>query len=144
MAISRGKLKAVGNTKLAELIREAKGNLSAVGKAVGANRVTVALYVKKHPELQKVCDEARESVLDMAEDKLFELASAGNLGAICFILKCIGKHRGWIERMHVTHAVTSLELTEEIIECRVPAPKAIEAEAVESTPPEPPSNDGLT
>lgn len=55
-------------------------------------------------ELQKHKEDIDESVLDLAEKYLRDLMTGGNLGAICFFLKCKGKKRGYIERQEFTGA----------------------------------------
>ena len=46
----------------------------------------------------------RESLLDLAEGSLFDQVRKGNITAIIFTLKTIGKHRGYVERQEVTGA----------------------------------------
>ena len=51
--------------------------------------------------MKAVLEEVKETALDIAEDKLMGLIRDGNLGAICFFLKCQGKHRGYVERQKI-------------------------------------------
>jgi hypothetical protein len=81
-------------------IRQHHGLLAPAAKMLGYDRVALYQYVKRH-ELQWVIDEAREDTVDWAENALFEQARGGNLTAIIFLLKCLGKSRGYVERIPV-------------------------------------------
>jgi hypothetical protein len=63
---------------------------------------SISERIRKTPELQKELEVVRESHLDLAESKLIEAVNKGRPWAICFYLKCKGKHRGYIERQEVT------------------------------------------
>jgi hypothetical protein len=79
-------------------IRQHHGLLAPTAKMLGYDRAALYQYVKRH-ELQWVIDEARESSLDWAENALWEQIEQGNLTAIIFFLKCLGKSRGYVERV---------------------------------------------
>jgi len=59
-------------------------------------------YVKRHPRLAEVIEEAVELNLDTAESQLMTLIANGNLGAVIFYLKTKGKARGYVERVEAT------------------------------------------
>ncbi len=59
---------------------------------------TISHYIKRHPELAKVCQEAAEATLDLAESKLIENIRLGKEASIFFFLKCKGKSRVFIEK----------------------------------------------
>ena len=77
---------------------EADGRVRAVALALKTGRSTVYEYLLRYPELKAVQDDAAESALDEAEDKLMKLVRAENLTAIIFFLKTQGKKRGYVER----------------------------------------------
>lgn len=58
-------------------------------------------YVDKNPSVQKALDAIKLANVERAERKLRDLVEAGNLGAICFTLKCQGRDRGWIENTDI-------------------------------------------
>jgi hypothetical protein len=89
-------------------IRQHHGLLAPAAKMLGYDRVTLYSYVKRH-ELQWVIDEAREAILDWAENALFEQIQGGNLTATIFLLKCLGKSRGYVERPPLTVPLTADE-----------------------------------
>jgi hypothetical protein len=50
-------------------------------------------------QLQQVRCEIKEEYLDIRESQLMEAVEKGEAWAICFLLKCRGKERGWIEQV---------------------------------------------
>ena len=83
---------------------ELKGNLSAVARKYNVSRASVCDLVAKRPNLQKIMEDARESRLDAAEDKLGQKIEDGEGWAVCFFLKTQGKKRGYVERQELTGA----------------------------------------
>ena len=80
-----------------EALENAGGVMAHAAKQLGISRQSLSKRVKKSPRLQEKVAECKEAKLDIAESELMKLIKKGNLGAICFYLKCIGKDRGYIE-----------------------------------------------
>ena len=87
-----------------EALREKHGNLSAAARFLGCSRNTISRYIDTYSTVQAVADEERETLIDFAENQLFQQVKDGNITAIIFTLKTIGKHRGYVERQEVTGA----------------------------------------
>lgn len=68
------------------------------------SRQAISKRIERNAELKEVVVDLEETKLDLAEKYLYDLMKGGNLGAICFYLKCKGKRRGWIERQELTGA----------------------------------------
>lgn len=98
-------------------IRDMGGNLSAVARAFGVTRQAVHAFVKKDPELQQVCQDERETIVDIAESVLKKKILDGEAWAVCFFLKCQGKARGYVERqeVHNTGDVARIQIVEEVV-----------------------------
>lgn len=90
--------------RLITLIDEYSGNLSAVSRALGVNRLTVYRFMEKHPTVKQSLSEAREKMIDNVESKLYSKALDGDTTAMIFFLKTQGKARGYVERQEVTGA----------------------------------------
>ena len=90
--------------RVISLIDEYSGNLSAVSRALGVNRLTVYRFMAKHPTVKQALDEAREKMIDNVESKLYSKALDGDTTAMIFFLKTQGKGRGYVERQEVTGA----------------------------------------
>jgi hypothetical protein len=80
---------------------EAEGNLTATSKLLGCSRRTVYDRIRADPELKTTLDQIRESVLDLAENKLIAAVRKGESWAICFLLKCLAKDRGYLEKVQL-------------------------------------------
>ncbi len=90
----------------AELVAAAlvqlKGNISAVARRFKVDRSSVQELIGKRPALQQVLRDAREGRLDDAEDSLDRAVLEAQGWAVCFILKTLGKSRGYVERHEIT------------------------------------------
>lgn len=87
--------------RVAEEIRNHRGNMAAVARAFGVRRQAVWKFITQNPYLKEICDESKETMLDVAEDKLREAVEAGEGWAVCFYLKTQGKARGYIQTVAV-------------------------------------------
>ena len=87
-----------------EAVRKNKGILSLAARDLGCTRQTVHNYVRRYATLAAEVASQRDALLDMTEAKLFEQVNRGNITAIIFTLKTLGKSRGYIERQEVTGA----------------------------------------
>ncbi len=83
-------------------IEKAHGKVLFASKLLKCSRQTIMNYVENYPGVKAALVEARENMLDTAEDKLFKAISKGNMTAILFYLKTQGKQRGYIERQEMT------------------------------------------
>ena len=90
--------------QIIEALREKHGNLSASARFLGCSRETISRYIRQYPTVKTVADEERETLIDFAENQLFQQVKDGNITAIIFTLKTIGKSRGYVERQEVTGA----------------------------------------
>ena len=90
------------SNQISEAIREKHGNISAAARYLGCSRNTIARYIERYPTLKSVYEEERETLIDFAENQLFQQVKEGNITAIIFTLKTIGKSRGYVERQEVT------------------------------------------
>jgi len=88
--------------QIIEALREKHGNLSASARFLGCSRDTIRRYINTYSTVQAVADEERETLIDFAENQLFKQVQDGNITAIIFTLKTIGKHRGYVERQELS------------------------------------------
>lgn len=84
-------------------LKQASGNMSQVARDLGVSRSIVNLRVSQNKRLQKVCTDAREELVDIAENMLMQKINQGDIAATIFALKTQGKRRGYIERQEVTN-----------------------------------------
>ena len=84
--------------KIIDALKESKGLLTLAAKKAGVSYSTVNRYANEFPSVREAVEEAKESMLDYTEGKLFEQIKNGNIASIIFYLKTQGKKRGYIER----------------------------------------------
>lgn len=83
------------------LIEKLHGNIAAIARTLGVNRGTVWNRVIESKTLQVSLEQARETMLDNAESKLYSNALNGDTTSLIFFLKTQGKRRGYTERLDV-------------------------------------------
>ena len=92
------------SSQIIDALREKHGNMSAAARYLGCDRHTIGRYIETYSTVKAVYEEERETLIDFAENQLFQQVKEGNITAIIFTLKTIGKHRGYVERQEVTGA----------------------------------------
>ena len=99
-------------------IRKGEGFMSFAARLLGINRTHLYERVRKSDRLRAVLDEVREATLDTAELALRNQVLSGNIAAIIFTLKTLGKSRGFVERQEVEPVggqVTKVQIVEEVV-----------------------------
>jgi len=87
--------------KIIGALGETKGLLTLAARKAGVSYRTLNRYANEFPSVREAVEEAKESMVDFAEGKLFDKISKGNTACIIFYLKTQGKSRGYIERHEV-------------------------------------------
>lgn len=88
--------------QLAEAIEKSGGNVTKAARALGITRWALQKRIGKNKELQQLVIDARETMVDLAEGQLKSQVRQGNITAIIFTLKTLGKERGYVERSEIT------------------------------------------
>ena len=92
------------NVEIVEALKATGGLVYMAARKLGCNPSTINKRAKTSPEIQAAIDNARGDMLDMAEHELKKAVRGGDMTAIIFTLKTIGKHRGYVERIEQTGA----------------------------------------
>jgi hypothetical protein len=92
------------NEQIIDELEKSMGYLYPAHKNLGVARQTLSTWIKEDEELTTAHNDITESHLDKSESKLMEARDKGESWAICFHLKCKGKHRGYTERQELTGA----------------------------------------
>lgn len=87
-------------------IEATKGMISLAARKLGCHPNTVRNYIERHPTVASAYREQREGSIDIAELKLLEAVQKGEGWAIAFLLRTIGRDRGYVERQEVQHEGT--------------------------------------
>jgi len=100
---------------LAELER-CRGGVYLAAKNLKISHVTMFHYLRDYPEAQAIVDAARGQVLDVAELNLIAAVQKGQPWAITFMLKTIGRNRGYNEKLELENTkpveVVTMSLSE--------------------------------
>lgn len=90
-----------------ELTPTSKGVMANIAKNIGVSRQAVKQFLDKdeNKDLKEKILEARQVVIDVAENKLFEQVEAGEQWAVKYVLSTIGKKRGYVERQELAGVV---------------------------------------
>ena len=92
------KKKATTLKQCEDALRATGGFVSQAAKKLGIGQSALSNRIARNKELRDVQNNILESYLDLCESKLISKINKEDLGAICFYLKCKGKHRGYIEK----------------------------------------------
>jgi hypothetical protein len=90
--------------KLIELIKLHNGNLSRVADQLGTTRHAIRRRCDADEELDKALIDARERLLDDLEEHSWHRAQKGDTTLSIFLLKTIGKGRGYEQDSAQQHA----------------------------------------
>jgi len=90
--------------RIVQAISKSNGLLTLAASKAGVSYRTIERYVHDYPSVATAVCEAKETMLDYVEGKLFTQIRDGNTVAILFYLKTQGKARGYIERQEFANA----------------------------------------
>ena len=86
------------NGQIEAALKQKAGNVTAAATALGCSRSTLYRRMQQSPGLIELVTDERETLVDIAESMLKREVLAGNITAIIFTLKTVGKSRGYVER----------------------------------------------
>ena len=83
-------------------------NTSKACEAIGISRTTWYEWRNTNLAFAQALEDARESIIDMAEDTLLLLIKSKNVAAVIFFLKCRAKERGYVESPQIIQVQRAL------------------------------------
>lgn len=95
---------AISEKQFIKALEKNGGWISQTARALGISVQAVCQRLKKNPRLKAKQEEIKDMYLDLAESKVVTAVNNGQPWAICFYLKCQGKHRGWVETVRNEHS----------------------------------------
>lgn len=78
-----------------DAVREAKGNMSIAAESLGCTRQTIYNASKRWATVRAEIASQRETVIDLAEEKLLDKLNDGEWHAVKYVLSTLGKERGY-------------------------------------------------
>ncbi len=100
-----GKKREQTAARIIKALKETNGLLTMAATKSGIGYRTVCRYVAEYPSVKEAAQDAKETMLDFAEGKLYQKIKAGDNVAILFFLKTQGKARGYIERQELSNPI---------------------------------------
>ena len=79
------------------------GNITMIAQKLQCERQTVYNWLEKYPELRLLMESEREKIVDLAESKLLINVNQGETSSIHFVLKTLGKSKGYVEKQILEH-----------------------------------------
>lgn len=75
------------------------GIISAMSQNFGVTRKTIYNWIHADADFAEAMEDARESIMDMVESNMFQLAKNSDRTMLIFLAKTLGKNRGYVERV---------------------------------------------
>ena len=94
-------MKRPKNELIIKALKATAGMVTYAAQKLDCNYSTLYGWIKKSSELQKALQAIKESHIDLAETKLLQNVKDGDPGSIFFMLKCLGKNRGYVEKQQI-------------------------------------------
>jgi hypothetical protein len=93
----------VTNADIEIALRKFDGNIASAAAFVGMDSSAVRVRIYKNEHLNKVRQELVDEFVDLTESELKKSVKSGNVSAIIFVLKTLGKDRGYVEKNTLEH-----------------------------------------
>lgn len=90
------------NDEIIEALKATGGMVYMAARKLGCDPSAISKRARVSPEIREAIENARGDLLDMAETALKMAVKDREAWAVCFTLKTIGKHRGYVERVEQT------------------------------------------
>lgn len=87
-----------------EAIKGSGAIVSTVARRLGCEWITAKRYIEKWETTQRAFLDEEETILDMAEGKLYEAIQNNDIQAAKWILSTKGKRRGFSEKQEIEHS----------------------------------------
>jgi hypothetical protein len=94
-------------SQVVEALRKTDGMVYLAAEKLRVAPKTVYRYANRHPIIREVIEEERGRMLDDGERALKRAVLAGEGWAVCFLLKTLGKHRGYVDRQEIDAIVST-------------------------------------
>lgn len=108
----------VSKARLLRAITKHRGLITVIAESLKVDDTTIYNYMKADPEIKQAVEDSREAATNYVESKLFQQIDEGNIAAIIFYLKTMGKKRGYVERIEINDRTAAEDRAKEIAEAR--------------------------
>ncbi len=104
--------------EIAVALLRCQGSIRKAAVELHMDASVIRFHVQRSPRLREIYLEAREGLVDTAEDNVFAAVERGNLGYSWRILQTLGKNRGYTERreLEAVHVHVKASPTSRLVE----------------------------
>jgi len=107
----------VSDDLIIRALKKSGGTIVAAARSLKIDPSTIHRRVNSNRRVKQTLNEEREYTIDIAEMQLRNAVNRGEAWAVCFTLKCLGKQRGFVERMeHSVPDGQAVQIEEQIQE----------------------------
>lgn len=104
--------------QMIEALTFTHGMKTIAAKRLGCTFNTVVRYMELYPAVAQAAVDARESMLDEVELKLYQNCMKGMETSLIFMLKTIGRKRGYAEKIDLNVSIEALRELSTLVEKR--------------------------
>jgi len=94
-------IKKYTQPQIIKAIKDARGMVYVAARALNVSNDTLYRWKRTYPAIEAAIFEARGHFIDKCEHALEDAVDRGEGWAVCFALKCLGKDRGYVERVEL-------------------------------------------
>lgn len=91
--------------RVIEALRETHGIQCRAAEKLGCHRNTVARYIRDHPTVAAAYASERETLVDLAEEGIYDKVVEKDAWALQFVARTLGKDRGYVEKQEIAQTV---------------------------------------
>ncbi len=85
----------IAPSDVAQVLVKTRGNKSEAARQLGVSSSAISTYVDRYPEIAEAVEDARQGLIDLAEDGLYDLLKQKRWPAIQYTLSTLGRNRGY-------------------------------------------------
>lgn len=126
----RGRKDKFSRKRVINALVEAAGIKYIAAKALGCGTNTLDRYIKLYDDVREAYEELRNDRVERMERALFEQGEKGNVQAIMFLLRTLGKDRGYAEAKPQNVGAALPEEAREILRAVLEGEKSVKDAAI--------------
>ena len=97
-------MKRPSNDKIIAALQATAGMVTYAAKKLDCDYSTLYGWLRNSEVLRDALTAVKESHIDLAETILLSNVKEGKEASVFFLLKCLGKNRGFIEKSQIEHS----------------------------------------
>ena len=98
-------VKIITKTKFIKALEDSGGILSVIARKLKVTRKAVYNFIDKYPELKELIDQERETILDIAQNTVYDRVKGEDWEATRYLLNTLGRQRGFSSRTEETEQI---------------------------------------